>query len=282
MGLNAQLEGKTYRSRTYEVTAPAIHRYAAATNEDNPVFNAQAPPAPPAFPFVVATPPLTEVMLDPALGVDMAMLVHAEQEHRYFVPIRAGDRLRVDTALERVDLADTGHNFTVAVVLTKPTGEPAAEVRSKMLIRKSGSGAKPPKQPEPVTTPEYLFEVHQAVDDDQTQRYAEASGDRNPIHLDRSAARRSGFPAVVLHGMCTMAFASKALLDELAGGDPERLRRLSVQFARPVFPGQTIATRAWRIDRPGHDGSQLFGFETTNPRGSAVIKEGVAEISGGK
>lgn len=279
-GLNAELEGKAYDPRVVEVTAEAIRRYAQATNEDNPVFNSDQPVAPPAFAFVVGTPGLTEVMLDPDLGVDMAMLVHAEQDHRYFAPIRAGDRLRVETKLEEVDLAPAGHTFTVAVSLVNQDNQPAAETRSKMFIRKSGSGAKSPKT-EPQEAPEYVFEASQQVDEDQTQRYAEASGDDNPIHLDRQAARRSGFPGVIVHGMCTMAFASKVLLDNLAGGDPGRLRRLSVQFSRPVFPGQTITTRAWPIGQ-SDAGSKLFGFETVNQRGSAVIKEGLAEISDGR
>lgn len=275
-GLRAELAGKTYGLREFEVTADGIRRYARATNEDNPVFNSELPVAPPAFPFVVATPALTEVMLDPDLGVDMAMLVHAEQDHRYFAPIRAGDRLRVETVLEEVDLAPAGHTFTVFVSMTNQDDDLAAEARSKLFIRKSGSGGKAPKQ-EPGQEPEYIVEASQQVDEDQTQRYADASGDRNPIHLDRQAARRSGFPGVVVHGMCTMAFASKILLDNLAGGDPDRLRRLAVQFSRPVFPGQTITTRAWSMGQ-SEDGSKLFGFETVNPRGSAVIKEGLAEI----
>lgn len=279
-GLNAELAGKTYDPRVVEVTAEAIRRYAQATNEDNPVFNSDQPVAPPAFAFVVATPGLTEVMLDPDLGVDMAMLVHAEQDHRYFAPIRAGDRLRVETKLEEVDLAPAGHTFTVAVSLVNQDNQAAAETRSKMFIRKSGSGAKSPKT-EPGKEPEYVVEASQQVDEDQTQRYAEASGDDNPIHLDRQAARRSGFPGVIVHGMCTMAFASKVLLDNLAGGDPGRLRRLGVQFSRPVFPGQTITTRAWPIGE-SDTGSKLFGFETVNQRGSAVIKEGLAEISDGR
>ncbi|MEX2588300.1 MAG: MaoC/PaaZ C-terminal domain-containing protein [Actinomycetota bacterium] len=277
-GLNAELAGKTYESRGFEVTADGIRRYAEATNEDNPAFNSERPVAPPAFAFVVATPGLRDVMLDPDLGADMAMLVHAEQDHRYFLPIRAGDRLRVETKLEEVDLAPTGHTFTVAASLANQDGRLAAEARSKMFIRKTGTGAKAPKQ-ESGEAPEYLVEVAQQVDEDQTQRYAEASGDDNPIHLDRQAARQSGFPGVIVHGMCTMAFASKVLLDNLAGGDPGRLRRLSVQFSRPVFPGQTITTRAWSVAEAGK-GSKLFGFETVNSRGSAVIKEGLAEIFG--
>ena len=276
MALNAALAGKQYAPRQFAVTADAINKYAHATNEDNPRFTSSDPQAPPAFPFVAAMEPIREVMLDPELGVDMAMLVHAEQDHRLFMPIRAGEVLEVTARLAGVDLAPTGHSFTVAVVLRNAAGDPAAEVSSKMFIRKTGSGKAPEVVEErgPV-----VAEGASTMDDDQTFRYAEASGDDNPIHLDPEAARKSGFPGIVCHGMCTMAMASKVVLDGVAGGDPRRLRRIKVQFSRPVFPGQSLTTTVWG---KGDDGPEKsYGFETVNPRGAAVIKNGLAVVADG-
>ena len=48
-----------------------------------------------------------------------------------------------------------------------------------------------------------------------------------------------------MHGLCTMAFASKVMIDGPCAGDPVRLKRLRVQFSRPVFPGQRITTKVW-------------------------------------
>ncbi|MEX2553914.1 MAG: MaoC/PaaZ C-terminal domain-containing protein [Actinomycetota bacterium] len=279
MGLNAALAGKVYPTRTFAVTADGIRKYAEATNEDNPRFVSDDPVAPPAFPFVAAMRPLREAMRDPELGVDMAMLVHVEQDHRLTRPIQAGEELQVGARLEAVDLAATGHTFTVAVTLTTGSGETVAEVLSRMLIRKTGTGARVVEEIEErgATVAEGLSHL----DEYQTFRYAHASGDDNPIHLDPEAARRSGFPGIVCHGMCTMAMASKVVLDGTSGGDPARLRRITVKFSRPVFPGQSLTTTVWRpaLRTSGEPGTSLYGFETVNEKGAVVIRNGLSVVA---
>ena len=76
--------------------------------------------------------------------------------------------------------------------------------------------------------------------------------------------------------MATMAFASKAVLDAVAGGDPARLRRIKVRFSKPVFPGEALTTRGWVDSRA--DGVTTYGFETLNGRGSPVLRNGIAEV----
>jgi acyl dehydratase len=61
-----------------------------------------------------------------------------------------------------------------------------------------------------------------------TVRYAGASGDFNPIHIDEEFARQVGLPGRILHGLYTMAQVARANTD--AGGGPASLKRLSVQF----------------------------------------------------
>ena len=61
-----------------------------------------------------------------------------------------------------------------------------------------------------------------------TVRYAGASGDFNPIHIDEEFARGVGLPGRILHGLWTMAQVARAHTE--AAGGPEKLRRLSVQF----------------------------------------------------
>ena len=60
-------------------------------------------------------------------------------------------------------------------------------------------------------------------------RYAGASGDFNPIHLDAELAKAVGFPSNILHGLWSMAQVARAAVEE-GGGDPRSLKRLSVQF----------------------------------------------------
>jgi acyl dehydratase len=67
-----------------------------------------------------------------------------------------------------------------------------------------------------------------------TVRYAGATGDFNPIHIDEEFARQVGLPGRILHGLYTMAQVARAHTD--AGGGPESLRRLSVQFRGMGLP----------------------------------------------
>ncbi len=72
---------------------------------------------------------------------------------------------------------------------------------------------------------------------DVASRYADASGDSNPIHLDPEVARAAGLPRPILHGMYTMALVARCARH--AGGR-RQLRRLAVDFRAPGFPGEAI------------------------------------------
>ena len=70
-------------------------------------------------------------------------------------------------------------------------------------------------------------------------RYAGASGDFNPIHIDPEFAKQVGLPGNILHGLYSMAQVALANA-AAAGADPRRLKRLSVQFRGMGFPGREI------------------------------------------
>ena len=112
------------------------------------------------------------------------------------------------------------------------------------------------------------FTIH--VDDDQTFRYHEASGDPMPIHLDDEFAKSVGLPGIIAHGLCTMAMCSQAVIKTVADGDPARLKRLAVRFASNVFPGNDIVVsmfdagtdrRPPRLCLRGHVGRRRRGQE---------------------
>ncbi len=72
-------------------------------------------------------------------------------------------------------------------------------------------------------------------------RYAGASGDFNPIHIDREFAEMVGLPSTILHGLYSMGLVARANAEGIAGGDPRALKRLKVQFRGMGFPEQEIA-----------------------------------------
>ncbi len=275
MGLNTQLVGKQYPNATFEVTADHIERYARATNDENERYlGGTDVVAPPVFPVVPAFNAFMTATMDPELGADLLRLVHAAEEHVFHKPIRAGDVLTVTSVLESVEQKETGETFTVKGTETNQDGEVAAEVRGTMFIRGSGSGSRSAAPPEAAR--DVVYEETTKVDEDQTYRYADASDDHNPIHIDPDTAKMAGLPGIILHGMCTMAMASKAAVNGLAGGDPTRIARVGVRLSKPVLPGQELTTRLWKEA----DAARIatYGFETYNPDGIAVIRNGIVEV----
>jgi acyl dehydratase len=116
-------------------------------------------------------------------------------------------------------------------------------------------------------------ELTYRIAENQTVRYAAASGDDFAIHVDDEFARRVGLPGRIVHGLCTMAFAGRAVLEAAGAEDPRAVKRLAVRFSAPLFPGETVTTRVWRLDGG-------FGFESLNGHGKPVVKDGRAELDG--
>jgi acyl dehydratase len=93
-------------------------------------------------------------------------------------------------------------------------------------------------------------------------RYAGASGDFNPIHIDDEFAKQVGLPRNILHGLYGMAQVARANVGA-AGGDPRALRRLTVQFRGMGVPEEEITVSG-----------------TVRQAGETVVVETVAEQSG--
>lgn len=74
------------------------------------------------------------------------------------------------------------------------------------------------------------------------------NGDRNPLHSDPAMAQMVGFDKPILHGLCTMGFAGRAVLEQVADSEPDDFGSLSVRFASPVIPGDELSTRIWTTD----------------------------------
>jgi acyl dehydratase len=282
MGLNRNLIGKQYSPQEYGVTVEAITRYARAYNEDNPWFLDTARPdgiiAPPMFGVVMSWLAIMMVVTDSDLNVDILRLLHSEQDMYFFLPVVPGDIVTSTAKVSAVEERISGESLTIEVYSTNQRAEPVQRMLFSALIRGKGkrdrnheNAAEEPPSGKP------LLQVSQLIEADQTYRYAQASGDHNPIHVDENVAKMAGLPGIIVHGMCTMAFASKVMIDHLCQRDPRRLKRLRARFSRPVFPGQTITTTVW--PRPDRGDLKVYAYETANPDGKAVIKEGIAEVA---
>src|SRR5205823_13884902 len=107
-----------------------------------------------------------------------------------------------------------------------------------------------------------------------TVRYAGASGDFNPIHIDEDFARRVGLPGRILHGLWTMAQVARAHTE--AAGGPEKLRRLSVQFRGIGRMGEEVVVTG-KVTGVS-DGVATVQSEAEQA-GQRIIRNGVAELS---
>ncbi len=105
-------------------------------------------------------------------------------------------------------------------------------------------------------------------------RYAGASGDFNPIHIDPEFAKQVGLPGNILHGLYTMAQVARANVNA-AGGDPRALKRLSVQFRGMGFPEREITvTGSVKEER---DGRAVIDTEAEQG-GKRIIRNAEAEL----
>jgi acyl dehydratase len=106
-----------------------------------------------------------------------------------------------------------------------------------------------------------------------TVRYAGASGDFNPIHIDEEFARAVGLPGRILHGLWTMAQVARAQTE--AAGGPERLRRLSVQFRGMGAPEQEVLVTG--TVREVSDGRAIVDT-VAEQAGKQIIRNAEAEL----
>jgi acyl dehydratase len=117
-------------------------------------------------------------------------------------------------------------------------------------------------------------EVRVTPDKYLTARYAGASGDFNPIHIDEDFARAVGLPGRILHGLWTMAQVARAQTD--AAGGPEHLKRLSVQFRGMGVPEQEVVVSG--TVRVLEDGRATIDT-VAEQDGKQIIRNAEAEVT---
>jgi acyl dehydratase len=105
-------------------------------------------------------------------------------------------------------------------------------------------------------------------------RYAGASGDFNPIHIDPEFAKAVGLPGNILHGLYSMGLVARANA-ALAGGDPRALKRLSVQFRGMGMPEQEIVVSG---TVKAVDGDRVVVDTVASQGGAEIIKNAEAEV----
>ena len=118
--------------------------------------------------------------------------------------------------------------------------------------------------------------VTRLLTQDMLNRYADASGDHNPIHIDEAFAATTPMQGTIAHGMLVLSFISEMMAEAfgqrwLASGS------LDVRFRAPARPGDTVTARA--TPQEPRDGRLRYAVEAVSQTGEVLIS-GTAEVAG--
>jgi acyl dehydratase len=265
--------GRPSEEARYLVTAEAIRAYAEATDETSPAA-LRGEVAPPVFSVVPLWGALEPASASIASAAARDRVVHYEQDIVLHRPLEPGMEL-VSRATPVALLPRPRGTSLVLRAESRLGGDLVAEhhvtdfFRGVPVAEEHGQRA-PQHRLDAGDAP--LAEISYPIAEDQPARFAAASGDDFAIHLDDGFARSVGLPGRIVHGLCTMALAGRAVLEAAGVDDPGAVRRLSVRFSAPLFPGDTLTTRVWRL------GEGAYGFESVGSDGARVARDGLAEL----
>jgi acyl dehydratase len=286
VGSDTALIGKQYPQVPWTPDSARLAQFAAATGGKHAAYTGAHAIVPP-MAVVLASVPLgvAQVVSDRALigaPTRLLHLLHSAEDITWRRPVQPHETLWVCSSLEGIDTTAAGETLRVVTDLLEGAGTQAqgwvVRARSALFIRERTRLAprgRVPRAAQPAVLGPVIRQFAHSWDVavDQAARYAAASGDVNPIHLDEATARQAGLKGPVVHGLCTMAFAQRAIVHGFADDTPARLQRLAVRFVRPVYPGDRLTLTA--------DGHALghVQFSVRNQDGRAVLEQGSAQLA---
>lgn len=201
--------------------------------------------------FAVVAPTFFETdapRLDlPGCDIDLQSVLHGSQGVQVHRPLPVAG-----SATLKIRITDVWDKGKAAVIVQEgnayddESGELLWTVSSSIFVRgeggfggERGPSAKVelPDRPADATT-SYTTTPQQAL-------LYRLCGDRNPLHADPGFAKGAGFPAPILHGLCSYGIVLREVTDLVLGGDAAQVGAFSARFAGVVFPGETIAISTW-------------------------------------
>jgi NAD(P)-dependent dehydrogenase (short-subunit alcohol dehydrogenase family)/acyl dehydratase/putative sterol carrier protein len=250
-GLHRSLIGKRYGGAAILIRPEKLAAYDAAVEDTESLI----------FPVTLVKDPFVKLFEDPDFNGELSRMVHGEQAFTFHRPLKAWDLITPRGRVLGIEDKSSGQILNLGLRVYCE-GDPVVEMESRLFFRGESKGEKS-AAPAPPARPPATSTNKVTVAPDLPKRYAEASGDMNPIHVDKSFAQSAGFKDVILHGLGTLALVAKAL--------PKDLAQLQVRFAKPVYPNDALTTSFWRA-------GDRIEFETLNAAGEAVLSQGVAIV----
>ncbi|WP_410667019.1 MaoC family dehydratase [Amycolatopsis sp. cmx-4-68] len=190
---------------------------------------------PATYPHMLAFPLQMALMTEPGFPFPLLGMVHVTNRITQHRPLRLGEPLTVRVRAENLRPHEKGRQFDV-ISEAQVGAETVWTDVSTYLRRGAGSGAPSRREQLAPPTPDATWRIPADIG----RRYAEVSGDRNPIHLHPLTARLFGFPKAIAHGMWTKAHALAAFEGRL----PEAFT-VEVRFKQPVLLPAKAAFTSW-------------------------------------
>jgi acyl dehydratase len=272
--LNRQVVGEGVGGEPVSVSQGEALAYALAVDDSNPrYFQKEGAVVTPLFAARIAGEVLEKVILHDRLGMNAFKMVHAEQAFRFHKPILAGMEVIPTGKIAAIREVSSGEILEMTLEI-RAGGELLTEGVTSLFVKtpskgkdKGDKGEKKEKDRKevPLLEPVAAFEVALG----QPGRYALASGDYNPIHTRKWAAKLAGFKAPIAHGMCVLAMTAARLTSLYGGDDPARLASLTARFSKPAYPGQELTLKT-QVD------GQTVRFILENPKGKPILSRGEA------
>ncbi|XWS20882.1 hypothetical protein CRYUN_Cryun30bG0007100 [Craigia yunnanensis] len=193
----------------------------------------------------------------PGLTFDPRLLLHGQQYIEVYKPLPSNATIQNKVSL--AGLHDKG-KATVLEIETrsyeKESGELLSMNRMSAFLRGAGGFSDPSH---PFTYSNYPANQASAMRIPESQPFAvfedcsqpsqallyRLSGDYNPLHSDPMVAKVAGFSRPILHGLCTLGFAVRAIIKCICRGDPDMIKNISGRFLLHVYPGETLVTEMW-------------------------------------
>eukprot|EP00252_Welwitschia_mirabilis_P014493 TRINITY_DN31814_c0_g1_i1.p1 TRINITY_DN31814_c0_g1~~TRINITY_DN31814_c0_g1_i1.p1 ORF type:complete len:311 (-),score=63.41 TRINITY_DN31814_c0_g1_i1:119-1051(-) len=195
----------------------------------------------------------------PGLLFNASLLLHGQQYLEIYRPLPT--HCHIENQAFITGLHDKGKAAIVeveTVSTNKETGEILCKNRSAVYLRGAGGFSKttkpysyqsssPRHKQAPVVIPD---DSPSATYEDHTQQSQallyRLSGDYNPLHADPEFAKLAGYSHPILHGLCTLGFAIRAVINCCCDGQPVHVKSILGRFLLHVFPGETLVTKMWQ------------------------------------
>ena len=196
--------------------------------------------------FHMTDPPPLDL---PGCDINLAQVVHGSQSIEVSGPLPPSGAATVTTRI--TDVWDKGKAAVIwqEGTAVSPEGDELWRVRSSIFVKGEGGWGGDRGSSTPVEAPSREPDAVASYDvrPEQALLYR-LCGDRNPLHADPDFAAAAGFPAPILHGLCSYGIVLREVTEALLDGDAARVGGFTARFAGVVFPGETIGVRAWRTD----------------------------------